>query len=123
MMANEDTALKEPSKMDRVREAMKELGKDAKPQAIKDWLATKYKLDVEKGMISAYKNKIGKESAAKKAAKVAGQPARSTAAVVSQVQANGHTQGNVAGIILRVRALVAEVGSSEGVKELVDALA
>jgi hypothetical protein len=53
-----DSGDKGPSKMGMVREALQQLGDDAKPKAIGDHVKTKYGVDIQPAMISSYKSTI-----------------------------------------------------------------
>jgi hypothetical protein len=53
-----DNGEKGPSKMGMVREALQELGDDAKPKAIYDHVKVKHGVDIQPAMISSYKSTI-----------------------------------------------------------------
>src|SRR5262245_39601606 len=63
------------TKMDGVKRALAELGPDAKPLAIQDYVKKQFGIDVSTGVVSAYKKELkarAKRTAAKK--KTAPQP-------------------------------------------------
>jgi hypothetical protein len=47
-----------PSKMSMVREALEQLGSDAKPKDIREYVKAKYSTDIPATMISSYKSNI-----------------------------------------------------------------
>jgi hypothetical protein len=99
------------SKMGKVRAAMDELGPKAKPQAIQEYIKTKFNADISKNIISTYKFHILKKggSGTKR-----GRPAGSTKKT--------KTSGTVLlDDLAAVQALVKRIGSAQ-VKQLVDML-
>jgi hypothetical protein len=53
-----DNGSKGPSKMGMVREALQQLGDDAKPKAIGEHVKAKHGVDIQPAMISSYKSTI-----------------------------------------------------------------
>jgi hypothetical protein len=51
------------SKMEAVRQALAELGREAKPKEIRNWARDQWKLDLETNQISAYKSLLNKQAA------------------------------------------------------------
>ena len=53
---------KPSSKMDVIRRALAELGRDAKPKEIQSWAKKAWKLDLDTNQISAYKSLLNKQA-------------------------------------------------------------
>jgi len=119
-MKKPGTANGKTSKMDAVRQALKEMGKDAKPLAILDFVKTKHGVVMTAGMVSNYKSlllakKKGKAKAAKAAKAMGAAPVASTHVTASR--------GTISLEDIRaVKALADRIGV-EKVKELAAVLA
>jgi hypothetical protein len=73
------------SKMDGVRRALAELGREATPQQIKDYLKSKFNIEMTKEYISKYKSSILQQQKAKRA-KAKKAPAPESAVAVASVK-------------------------------------
>jgi hypothetical protein len=107
------------NKMQCVREALAELGNDAQPKDIQDFLKRKFGLDMNTKFISTYKGSILREAAKK------GGAGRRLAARAPAPKASLKVAGRNGGIgvedIRAVKGLVDKIGA-EAVKELADVL-
>ena len=109
------------NKMDCVRQALTELGNDAQPKDIQDFLKRKFGLDMNTKFISTYKGSILRE-AAKKGGGARLQTARAPApAPNAPLKAAGRNGGIGVEDIRAVKGLVDKIGA-EAVKELADVL-
>jgi hypothetical protein len=116
------------TKMEGVRRALAELGKDAKPLRIRDHLKQRFNIDISPDVVSTYKKELARRAAkAKGTAKPKGKPAAPEAAAgakplptaAPKAQAG---KGISLGDIQAVKALVGRVGA-EQLRSLVDLLA
>jgi hypothetical protein len=107
------------NKMQRVREALAELGNDAQPKDIQDLLKRKFNLEMNTKFISTYKGSILREAAKK------GGPVRQAAAKAPAPKTSIKVAGKNGGIsvedIRAVKGLVDKIGA-EAVKGLADVL-
>jgi hypothetical protein len=111
------------SKMEGVRRALADLGKDAKPLQIKDYLKAKYGIEISTDVISAYKATIAQKAKKKKAAAAkppaAAKPSmQPTPAPVPTNKTGGFSLED----IQTAKALLARVGA-EQLQKLIDLLA
>ncbi len=108
------------NKMQRVREALAELGNDAQPKDIQDLLKRKFGLDMNTKFISTYKGSILRE-AAKKGGGARQQTATAPALAKASPKVSA-TNGTITVEDIRaVKGLVDKIGAG-AVKELADVL-
>lgn len=95
----EEATEKGPSKMNMVRDALRDLGNDAKPKAIYDYVLEKFGVELPTPMISSYKSSIiGKD------------PGRSGSFRVSRGAASGNVSLND---LEQVQTLIDRVGAPQ----------
>jgi hypothetical protein len=121
------------TKLDAVREALKEMGKTAKPLAIRDFVKTRFGMDINTGLISTYKKELAgkrkgkrkrrgaKKHAAAKASTKAG-AAPKAAAPAARTQAGKGGRSISLKDVAAVKELVGRVGAEE-LLSLIDLLA
>jgi hypothetical protein len=106
------------TKMDAVRQAISELGKDASPMKIQEFVKSKFKMDMTVGHVSNYKTTIlrakGRKPAAAKEAAAAPAPAKPAPA---PAKGSGVSLSDLAA----VKGLVGRVGE-ENLKSLIGIL-
>ena len=108
------------NKMQRVREALAELGKDAQPKDIQSLLKRKFGLDMNTKFISTYKGSILREAAKKGMG--ARQPAATAPALAKASPKVADRNGGISVEDIRaVKALVDKLGCV-AVKELAEVL-
>jgi hypothetical protein len=107
------------NKMQRVREALAELGNDAQPKDIQDLLKRKFNLEMNTKFISTYKGSILREAAEKGGG--ARQQTAKAPAPKSSLKVAGTSGGISVEDIRAVKGLVDKIGA-EAVKGLADVL-
>jgi hypothetical protein len=106
------------SMMDMVRAALQELGKNAKPTAIQEFIKSKFDKEISKIIISNYKSTMKK----KKGGKRRGRPPGSKNLVAVAATASAGSKGIRLEDLTTVRGLVGRLGAGQ-VRQLVDVLA
>lgn len=107
------------SKIDAVRKALEELGKKAKPGAIREFVKEKFGLEMSLSHVSNCKTHLRKKKRKKKTA----EPAPATAAAAPAKVASARASGSGVSLsdIAAVKDLVGRVGE-ENLKGLIDVL-
>jgi hypothetical protein len=82
-----------PSKMSLVRAALAELGSDAKPKGLGEFIKAKHGVDIQPGMLSAYKSTITGGGASKSRARIGGSSAGVRIGDLEDVKALVHRLG------------------------------
>jgi hypothetical protein len=110
-----------PSMADMVRSAIQELGRNAKPGAIQEFIKAKFEKDVSKIIISNYKSQMEKRG---ELGKRRGRPPGSgkAKAETAPVKASAGGKGILLEDLAAVRGLVGRLGANQ-VRQLVDVLA
>jgi hypothetical protein len=110
------------NKLQRVRDALTELGNDAQPKDIQGFLKRKFNLDMTTKFISTYKGTVLREAAKKSG--VIRQPAVAPAPAPPKAPSkSGGTNGGISVEDIRaVKGLVEKIGA-EALKELAEVLA
>jgi hypothetical protein len=110
-----------PTMADMVRAALNELGSDAKPTPIQDYIKTKFDKDVSKIIISNYKSNMKKKGGTgKRRGRPPGSGKQSVDAAPAIASAGG--KGIRLEDLAAVRGLVGRLGATQ-LRQLVDVLA
>jgi hypothetical protein len=116
------------SKIEGVKRAMAELGPDAKPLAIKDYLKSRFGVEISGDVVSTYKKTVAKrgKTGRKPAATKGRPPAPKAVAATPQAPATAPRAASGAGVSLEdlgaVKHLVGRVGA-DGLRALIDLFA
>jgi hypothetical protein len=108
---------KTPSKQDAVRRALRQLGKNARPVEIKDFVKTQFGLEMTLDHVSSAKGKVLRKGGKRKA------KVKKPAAAAKKPAAAHATAGNIdLKDVAAVKELVKRVGA-DGLRSLIDLLA
>jgi len=110
------------TKMDAVRKAMRELGKDAQPAKMQGFIKERFGIDMTPNHISACKGEIRRKRARKAKAAAAKPPARAAGAARVQAPRAAGTATLSIPDLKAIKALMRRVGADQ-LRALVDLLA
>jgi hypothetical protein len=110
------------TKMDAVRQAISELGKDASPIKIQEFVKSTFKMDMTVGHVSNYRTTVIRENGKKPAAAKEAAPASAPApAPVKAASSSAKGSGVSLSDLAAVKGLVGRVGE-ENLKSLIGIL-
>ena len=109
-----------------VEKAIEELGMEAMPEAIHDWIMTKYNYELPKGQISTYKSNLKKDRGVatrskKKTAAKADKIPKEKGSESSVVESNHLSVASLLDLVNVIRNFEAKLGSAR-VLEVIDAM-
>ena len=113
------------SKMDAVRQALSDLGKDAKPLELQPYIKQSFGIDMSVDHVSTYKSQILRKKGKRRGRKPAGQESANgtagTAAAPAAHAAKKHATGSLSEQVAMLKAVAGAIGKEEA-KKILDIL-